>query len=33
MESEGGNEEKRLKVAKVSFNFLNPAGFTELFPK
>jgi len=27
-ESEGANEEKRLKIAKVSFIFLNPVGFT-----
>jgi hypothetical protein len=32
-ESEGGNEGKRLKVAKVNFNFLNPVVFTELLPK
>jgi hypothetical protein len=31
--SEGANEEKRLKIAKVSFIFLNPVGFTELLPK
>ena len=31
-ESESANEEKRLKIAKVSFIFLNPVVFPELLP-